>query len=42
MATRDATGGFDPSGIDEEAWKDLKLQLEATIQSQQINDFWTR
>jgi demethylmenaquinone methyltransferase/2-methoxy-6-polyprenyl-1,4-benzoquinol methylase len=31
MATRDATGGFDPSGIDEEEWNKLKLQLEATI-----------
>jgi demethylmenaquinone methyltransferase/2-methoxy-6-polyprenyl-1,4-benzoquinol methylase len=31
MATRDATGGFDPSGIDEEEWAKLKLQLEATI-----------
>ena len=31
MADRSATGGFDPSGIDEDAWTELERQLEATI-----------
>ena len=31
MADRSSTGGFDPSGIDEEAWTELERQLEATI-----------
>ncbi|MDC0528323.1 class I SAM-dependent methyltransferase, partial [Candidatus Poseidoniaceae archaeon] len=31
MGTRDATGGYDPSGIDLEAWTILEAQLEATI-----------
>ncbi|MGB1571179.1 MAG: methyltransferase domain-containing protein, partial [Candidatus Poseidoniaceae archaeon] len=31
MTDRSATGGFDPSGIDEEAWTELERQLEATI-----------
>jgi demethylmenaquinone methyltransferase/2-methoxy-6-polyprenyl-1,4-benzoquinol methylase len=31
MTERSATGGFDASGIDEEAWSELERQLEATI-----------
>ena len=31
MGTRAATGGYDPSGIDLEAWESLEAQLEATI-----------
>ncbi len=31
MGKRAATGGFDPSGIDAEAWETLEGQLEATI-----------
>ena len=31
MSDRSKTGGFDPSGIDEEAWTELERQLEATI-----------
>ena len=31
MGARDATGGYDPSGIDLEAWTILEAQLEATI-----------
>jgi len=31
MSDRSATGGFDASGIDEEAWTELEKQLEATI-----------
>ena len=31
MGKRAATGGFDPSGIDPEAWETLEGQLEATI-----------
>ena len=31
MGTRAATGGFDASGIDAEAWEVLEGQLEATI-----------
>ena len=31
MPDRSATQGFDPSGIDEEAWTELERQLEATI-----------
>ena len=31
MADRSDTGGFDPSGIDDEAWNELEKQLEATI-----------
>ena len=31
MGKRAATGGFDPSGIDSEAWEELEGQLEATI-----------
>ena len=31
MSDRSSTGGFDPSGIDEEAWTELERQLEATI-----------
>ena len=31
MGKRAATGGFDPSGIDSDAWEELEGQLEATI-----------
>ena len=31
MGDRSATGGYDPSGIDIEAWEKLELQLEETI-----------
>tara|TARA_B110000444_G_scaffold19933_1_gene16583 strand:- start:5948 stop:6697 length:750 start_codon:yes stop_codon:yes gene_type:complete len=31
MGDRAATGGYDPSGIDIEAWEKLELQLEETI-----------
>ena len=31
MSDRSSTGGFDPSGIDDEAWTELERQLEATI-----------
>ena len=31
MSKRSATGGFDPSGIDLDAWTELEEQLEATI-----------
>ena len=31
MSDRSDTGGFDASGIDEEAWSELERQLEATI-----------
>ena len=31
MSDRSSTGGFDPSGIDEDAWTELERQLEATI-----------
>ena len=31
MSDRSATQGFDPSGIDEDAWTELERQLEATI-----------
>ena len=31
MGARYATGGYDPSGIDLEAWTILEAQLEATI-----------
>ena len=31
MSKRAATGGYDPSGIDLEAWTELEEQLEATI-----------
>ena len=31
MGSREATGGYDPSGIDLEAWTILEAQLEATI-----------
>ena len=31
MGSRAATGGYDPSGIDLEAWTVLEAQLEATI-----------
>ena len=31
MADRSGTGGFDPSGIDDDAWTELERQLEATI-----------
>ena len=31
MTERSATGGFDASGIDDEAWGELERQLEATI-----------
>ena len=31
MSKRAATGGYDPSGIDLDAWTELEEQLEATI-----------
>ena len=31
MGKRAATGGYDPSGIDSDAWEELEGQLEATI-----------
>ncbi|MDP6869182.1 MAG: class I SAM-dependent methyltransferase [Candidatus Poseidoniaceae archaeon] len=31
MSDRTGTGGFDPSGIDDDAWTELEKQLEATI-----------
>ena len=31
MSDRSSTGGFDPSGIDDDAWTELEKQLEATI-----------
>ena len=31
MGDRSATGGYDPSGIDIDAWEKLELQLEETI-----------
>ena len=31
MSDRSKTGGFDASGIDEDAWTELERQLEATI-----------
>ena len=31
MSKRAATGGYDPSGIDLDAWTKLEEQLEATI-----------
>ena len=31
MSDRSDTGGFDASGIDEDAWTELERQLEATI-----------
>ena len=31
MGARSDTGGFDPSGIDDDAWSELEKQLEATI-----------
>ena len=31
MGDRAATGGYDPSGIDIDAWEKLELQLEETI-----------
>ena len=31
MSSRAATGGYDPSGIDLDAWTELEEQLEATI-----------
>ena len=31
MSSRQATGGYDPSGIDLDAWTVLEAELEATI-----------
>ena len=31
MSSREATGGYDPSGIDLDAWTVLEAELEATI-----------
>ena len=31
MTGRSSTEGFDPSGIDDDAWEELERQLEATI-----------
>ena len=46
MGSREATGGYDPSGIDLEAWTILEGQLEATIpnydRGQQTDDLWPR
>ena len=40
MGERDATGGFDPSGIDAEAWEELEGQLEATIPNYDRVNTW--
>ncbi|MGB0516197.1 MAG: class I SAM-dependent methyltransferase [Poseidonia sp.] len=40
MGKRDATGGFDASGIDAEAWEELEGQLEATIPNYDRVNTW--
>jgi demethylmenaquinone methyltransferase/2-methoxy-6-polyprenyl-1,4-benzoquinol methylase len=40
MGKRSATGGFDPSGIDEDAWEMLEGQLEATIPNYDRVNTW--
>ena len=40
MGKRAATGGFDPSGIDSEAWEHLEGQLEATIPNYDRVNTW--
>ena len=40
MGKRAATGGFDPTGIDAEAWEHLEGQLEATIPNYDRVNTW--
>ena len=45
MSSRQATGGYDPSGIDLDAWTVLEAELEATIPAlrpcQHVDDLWS-
>ena len=40
MGKRAATGGYDPSGIDSDAWEELEGQLEATIPNYDRVNAW--